>query len=106
MSKTLHLKDAKPLDAMVAKTADAMLKMALKPLAVAPDANIESMFKKMDADESGGIDIAEFGNFFKALGCDSLSNELLGYLLQKCDIDGNGTIEYNEFYKVVKGYAS
>ena len=106
MSTTLHVNGAKPLDAMVAKSADAMLKMALKPLAVAPEAEVEKMFKKMDVDGSAGVDIAEFGNFFKALGCDSLSNELLSYLLQKVDTDGNGTIEYTEFLKVVKGYAS
>ena len=100
----VHVNKGPPIDAEVSATADEMLKLALSPMSAASDAQMQKMFQIIDADGSKTVDVFEFGLFFKSMGCNNLSPACLGYLMNKVDTDGNGTIEFGEFLKVIKSY--
>ena len=60
-------------------------------------ADVEKIFKRFDADHSGSIDAGEFKAMIKDL-CIPLDDSELMRTMEIVDTDGNGTIEFNEFF--------
>lgn len=59
---------------------------------------VRAIFNKYDTDKSGELDLDEFGVFCQDLG-EKFTPEQLEVALNEIDEDGNGTIEFEEFYK-------
>lgn len=59
--------------------------------------DVENIFKRFDADSSGSIDASEFQAMIKDL-CIPLGDNELMRTMAIVDTDGNGTIEFNEFF--------
>lgn len=59
---------------------------------------VRAVFNKYDVDQSGELDLAEFGAFCADLG-QHFTQEQLEVALDEIDEDGNGTIDFEEFYK-------
>lgn len=57
--------------------------------------NLIVVFKMIDKDGSGSIDLEEIKNIFKGAG--QVSDQVWKDLIQEADKDGNGEIEYDEF---------
>ena len=60
-------------------------------------ADVENIFKRFDADHSGSIDATEFAAMIKDL-CLPLTQNEIARTMCIIDTDGNGTIEFQEFY--------
>jgi len=62
--------------------------------------NFEEKFISCDADGSGQMDIAEFGDFLRTIGIEPMK-----HVLQECfdefDEDRSGQLSFDEFYKVM-----
>jgi calcium-dependent protein kinase len=63
------------------------------------DNSIKHVFHQLDADQDGKISIQDLRN---ALG-DTVDGEDIQVLLTEADIDGNGSIDYDEFEKAITG---
>jgi len=59
-------------------------------------AEIHDVFKMFDTDDSGDIDVAELKMAMAMLDPD-LKEEEVEELMAELDVDGNGTIEFDEF---------
>ena len=64
---------------------------------------VKAKFSKMDADSSGNLDATELAALCKELGSPLDHNELVA-ALGCMDKDGNGKIEYEEFYEWWSGF--
>ena len=60
--------------------------------------SIQILFAKVDKDQSGGIDLAEFSAAIKAAG---LEEAEIAKLFHSADKDGNGTLDVDEFKLLV-----
>lgn len=81
-------------------------KIGTKLYQISGDSSLAEQFSEFDTDKNGKIDRTEFANFLeKKLGM-SLSEDKIGRLLRVLDIDGNGTIEYQEFVEAFKIFDS
>jgi len=58
---------------------------------------VKSKFKKMDKDNSGSLNSAELASLCSDLGSPLDHNELVA-AISTMDVDGSGTISYEEFY--------
>jgi Ca2+-binding EF-hand superfamily protein len=61
---------------------------------------LKAKFAEIDADGSGALDAAELAALFEGLG-KPVSVGTLANLLRLSDADGSGTIDYDEFEKIV-----
>jgi len=61
----------------------------------------EEVFREVDVDGSGSIDITELGRAMKGLGC-PLSKESLVGAMQMMDDDNSGSVDVNEFSAFVE----
>lgn len=59
---------------------------------------VRAIFNKYDADKSGELDLDEFETFCRDLG-ENYTPEQLEVAMDEIDEDGNGTIDFEEFYK-------
>lgn len=59
---------------------------------------VRAIFNKYDTDKSGELDLDEFGVFCADLG-EKFTQEQLEVALAEIDEDGNGTVDFEEFYK-------
>lgn len=57
----------------------------------------KAVFDRFDTDQSGGLDANEFRNLSYELGM-TLSEEEVKKAIQQLDEDGNGTVEFEEFF--------
>ena len=64
---------------------------------------VKAKFNKMDTDKSGNLDAAELAELCKELGSPLDHNELVA-ALGCMDTDGNGKIDYDEFYAWWAGF--
>lgn len=62
--------------------------------------DLKRAFDRFDTDKSGSIDAAELAFILKALGQTPTQGELLD-MLNEVDQDGNGTIEFDEFCRMM-----
>merc|ERR1711908_243875 len=65
-------------------------------------AEFKEAFELFDTDKSGSIDSNELAFAMKALGFEPTGQEVAD-MLAKCDEDGNGTVQYEEFVDLVSG---
>ena len=65
------------------------------------EAGLRAVFRKFDADNSGGISTEEVGRMVKELKL-GLTAAQVKQLMVEADPDGSGTIEYSEFVAVLK----
>lgn len=59
---------------------------------------VRAIFNKYDTDKSGELDMDEFGVFCSEMG-ENYTHEQLEVALAEIDGDGNGSIDFEEFYK-------
>uniref|UniRef100_UPI003D18FD37 Dynamic engineered calcium-binding protein S89 n=1 Tax=synthetic construct TaxID=32630 RepID=UPI003D18FD37 len=59
-------------------------------------AEFKAAFDMFDADGGGDISYKAVGTVFRMLGINP-SKEVLDYLKEKIDVDGSGTIDFEEF---------
>ena len=64
---------------------------------------MKEAFNLFDKDKSGFIDAKELKSVMNTLG-EKLSDEEISAMIKAADLDGNGTIEYEEFVKMMKGH--
>eukprot|EP00966_Prymnesium_polylepis_P207879 4815300-Prymnesium_polylepis.1 len=64
------------------------------------DAELQEAFSAFDHDHSGEIDLAELGAVLQSLGQNPTEAELRK-MINEADSDGNGTIEFPEFCKMM-----
>ena len=62
---------------------------------------LRRIFNKLDEDKSGSIDEKELGIALTRAGREGVSNELLKDLMNKYDLDSNGTLEFNEYQNMI-----
>ena len=60
----------------------------------------QQAFKKVDADNSGSIDNQELGIMFHDYGL-NINSAQLDLLIKESDVDGNGTIDFQEFLLIM-----
>merc|ERR1712080_646856 len=63
---------------------------------------IREAFNLFDNDQSGAIDVRELKAAMRALGFE-VKNEELKKMVSDVDNDGNGTIEFGEFFQMMTG---
>ena len=63
---------------------------------------MRAAFQQFDADGSGSISADELGSALRSCRGD-LSEEDVEALLAKADASGDGSVDYNEFLKMVAG---
>lgn len=68
-------------------------------------AKIRSVFKELDADQSGALDLNELYEPLLALGLVETKKEVK-LMMDKVDTNGSGVIEYSEFLKILKQSSS
>ncbi|KIY65364.1 calmodulin-like protein [Cylindrobasidium torrendii FP15055 ss-10] len=61
---------------------------------------LRQAFKVFDKDGSGSISRVELEQVMKSLG-ENLSGVELDAMIKEADVDGNGTIDYKEFVKMM-----
>jgi len=66
------------------------------------EAKLRKLFDMFDADGSGGIDLDELHAALKGLGV-IVSEDEAAVMMHQADTDGNGTIEFEEFYSIFDG---
>jgi len=64
---------------------------------------VKRIFRVVDKDGSGHIDIPELAEAFESLG-EKVSEADLQWLLSECDEDGSGTIDMEEFTELLNKY--
>merc|ERR1711936_419746 len=69
------------------------------------NAEFKEAFDEFDTDKSGTISPEELLGVLRAMGQNPTGDELLNLVLE-VDIDGNGTIEFDEFLSMMKKKAS
>merc|ERR1711936_571937 len=69
------------------------------------NAEFKEAFDEFDTDKSGTISPEELLGVLRAMGQNPTEDELLNLVLE-VDIDGNGTIEFDEFLSMMKKKAS
>merc|ERR1711910_321690 len=69
------------------------------------NAEFKEAFDEFDTDKSGTISPEELLGVLRAMGQNPTEDELLNLVLE-VDIDGNGTIEFEEFISMMKKKAS
>ena len=63
---------------------------------------VREAFDIIDADGNGGLDIKELRRVLEQLGLNPTDQDLKG-VLEICDTDNSGFIEYDEFEKAMLG---
>ncbi|KAL0581448.1 translation elongation factor EF1B gamma [Marasmius crinis-equi] len=76
--------------------------MAKKVHAGDSEEEIKQAFKVFDKDGSGSISAAELRHVMESLG-ERLSDAEIDAMMKEADVDGDGTISYNEFVKMMLG---
>merc|ERR1712176_1209874 len=69
------------------------------------NAELKEAFDAFDKDGSGAISAEELLGVMRAMGQNPTEDELLNLVLE-VDVDGNGTIEFDEFISMMKKKAS
>jgi len=78
--------------------ADIITKMAEGPMYVMPmREKFIAAFDAADTDKDGSIDRAAFGNLMGFTG-DAMSDEALDKMFRECDADGDGRIDYPQWF--------
>ena len=75
--------------------------LALRKKLIKKGGKLGQTFRDWDADNSGEIDVDEFGKGLKAVGID-LPNEQMRALFASIDKDGSGSISFRELNKVIR----
>ncbi|APA11671.1 hypothetical protein sscle_08g064410 [Sclerotinia sclerotiorum 1980 UF-70] len=73
-----------------------------KPLSDEEIAIFKEAFDSYDTDKGGNITVEEFGHVMKESGKD-ISEEELAQIIKEVDIDGDGTINFDEFIAMMTG---
>ncbi|CAD6444595.1 b0789bfa-39c6-471b-aebf-143c8805a601 [Sclerotinia trifoliorum] len=73
-----------------------------KPLSDEEIAIFKEAFDAYDTDKGGNITVEEFGHVMKEAGKD-ISEEELAQIIKEVDIDGDGTINFDEFIAMMTG---
>lgn len=59
--------------------------------------HIKSVFRMIDSDNNGYVERAELLAVLERHGTTLLNGKSVDEIIQSCDKDGNGLIDYNEF---------
>jgi Ca2+-binding EF-hand superfamily protein len=59
--------------------------------------HIKSVFRMIDSDNNGYVERAELLAVLERHGTTMLNGKSVDEIIQSCDKDGNGLIDYNEF---------
>ena len=59
--------------------------------------HIKSVFRMIDSDNNGYVERAELLAVLERHGTTLLNGKSVDEIIQSCDKDGNGVIDYNEF---------
>ncbi|KAK0609033.1 Calmodulin [Lasiodiplodia hormozganensis] len=78
-----------------------LVMMSKKPKFVDPEQEIREIFNVFDRDGSGTINSSELRHVMKAIG-ENLTDAEIDDLIKEADVDGNGTIDYEEFARFFK----
>ena len=70
------------------------------------DKQLKKLFKDYDADNSGSIDAAELGNLLHDITGVMAAPSHCNDLVRQFDIDGDETLQYDEFKQLAKEYES
>ena len=62
---------------------------------------IEDVFRMFDEDDSGSIDLSELSSAMHTVTGEPMSREDVLSIMQRYDVDGNGTIDRHEFQEMV-----
>merc|ERR1711973_919242 len=68
---------------------------------MSPEDELKEAFKIFDADNNGTIDADELAKVMKALG-ENLNKEDIEFMIKSVDIDGDKTIDFKEFQKMMQ----
>merc|ERR1711998_261998 len=78
---------------------------APKPLSDEAKKEVKEAFDLFDTDGSGAIDAKELKVAMQALGFEPTSDEI-AKMVKDIDVDGNATIEFEEFVEMMEGKMS
>lgn len=68
-------------------------------------AQLKTVFDLFDADGGGSIDALEMKTVMKALGF-NITKQQVEQMIAEIDIDGNGTVDFQEFLELLEGASS
>jgi Ca2+-binding EF-hand superfamily protein len=105
-----HIKDARRVGAeMISESAEceaALAKMAKVIGSRSGLEDLEGLFRELDADGSGALDIDEFGEALSRFGVEqtncNLDERFIAAIFNAVDVDKNGVVDFEEFARVAK----